>query len=170
MTAPTTDLVFAECGWCGASLAGCRGTRYCSNSCSTRARHATSRNPAKLLRTCALCAVEFSVQYPSDRRTFCGYSCSARARPPRTGQSDSNWRGGNATHPLYQVYIKIIDRCHNPNSKDYKRYGARGIHVCDRWRADLWKFVQDMGPRPTGLIEGTARALFSVDRIDNDGP
>ena len=24
-------------------------------------------------------------------------------------------------------------RCYNPNNKDYKRYGGRGIKICDEW-------------------------------------
>ncbi len=42
------------------------------------------------------------------------------------------------------------ERCHNPKSPDYARYGAVGIFVCDRWRhADgLTNFISDIGERP----------------------
>jgi len=53
------------------------------------------------------------------------------------------------------------DRCSNPLSKDYSRYGARGIRVCDRWLDSFQNFVEDMGEKPS--------SEYSVDRIDNDG-
>lgn len=68
----------------------------------------------------------------------------------------------------YYVWVSMIQRCINPKNKSYKNYGARGIRVCDRWKDSYEAFVSDMGPRPGG--ESVAgRALFSVDRIDNDG-
>lgn len=60
----------------------------------------------------------------------------------------------------YVSWRSMIDRCTNPRSPNYVRYGGRGITVCPEWRASLAVFVADMGPRP----EGT-----SLDRINNDG-
>jgi hypothetical protein len=28
-------------------------------------------------------------------------------------------------------------RCYNPNNRDYPRYGAKGVTVCDEWRTDF---------------------------------
>lgn len=55
----------------------------------------------------------------------------------------------------------MIQRCHNPKSSSYARYGGRGIVVCDRWRSSVAAFLADMGERPAGM---------SIDRLDNDGP
>ncbi len=33
---------------------------------------------------------------------------------------------------LYDRYASILSRCFNPNNKEYKNYGGRGITVCDR--------------------------------------
>lgn len=56
----------------------------------------------------------------------------------------------------------MIQRCTNPKREKFKRYGARGIVVCNRWRESFENFLADMGERP----EGT-----TIDRFpDNDGP
>ena|SRR5258708_26306366 len=51
-------------------------------------------------------------------------------------------------------------RCFNPNDKDYKDYGGRGITVCPEWHESFDMFLLCVGSRP----EGT-----SISRIDNDG-
>jgi len=61
----------------------------------------------------------------------------------------------------YHAWSSARQRCNNKNGRDYKRYGARGIYMCDRWSTfDL--FLEDMGPRPS--------TKHQLDRIDNDGP
>jgi len=54
----------------------------------------------------------------------------------------------------------MIARTTNPQCKDWKYYGGRGIIVCDRWRDSFEDFLADMGERPAGL---------TIERIDNDG-
>lgn len=63
-------------------------------------------------------------------------------------------------HPLYVTWQKMKDRCYNPNSHAYSKYGGRGIKVCERWH-DFNNFVYDMGEKPT--------KQHTLDRIDNDG-
>lgn len=63
--------------------------------------------------------------------------------------------------PEYSVWNGMISRCNNPNVKEYKNYGGRGIKVCERWRRSPAPFLSDMGPRPT--------PKHQIDRIDNDG-
>lgn len=52
-------------------------------------------------------------------------------------------------------------RCFNKAAKDYIRYGARGITVCDRWKNSFENFIADMGFKPT--------IKHTLDRINNDG-
>ncbi len=64
------------------------------------------------------------------------------------------------SHPLYGAWVGLLDRCNNPNGKDYKNYRARGITVCSRWESSFESFIEDMGDKPT--------PKHSLDRIDND--
>lgn len=70
----------------------------------------------------------------------------------------------NSTHGLtqsrtYHSWNMMKQRCRNPKAKDYKKYGGRGITVCDRW-STFTNFLADMGLRPDDA---------TLDRIDNDG-
>lgn len=92
-------------------------------------------------------------------------SCGCLARERRSKL------GGFSKHPLYALWDGIIGRCTNPKDVSYYNYGGRGITVCERW-LDPWAFAEDIerkiGPRPEG-VSASGRALYSLDRIDNDG-
>ena len=34
---------------------------------------------------------------------------------------------------LQVIYMGMLQRCCNPNCKDYPRYGGKGVTVCDSW-------------------------------------
>lgn len=53
-------------------------------------------------------------------------------------------------HPLYVTWHGMRQRCLNQKNSNYRRYGGRGITICERWLADFWAFVADMGERPEG--------------------
>jgi hypothetical protein len=60
---------------------------------------------------------------------------------------------------IYRCWKNMKSRCINPNNKDYRYYGGRGIKVCDRWLI-FENFLQDMIESPSDL---------SIDRIDTNG-
>ena len=62
------------------------------------------------------------------------------------------------TSPTYNSWSHMLQRCTNPNNKDYHLYGGRGIAVCQRWRM-FANFLEDMGMAPSN---------FQIDRINND--
>jgi hypothetical protein len=68
----------------------------------------------------------------------------------------------------YRIWLGILARCNNPTKHDYPHYGGRGIKVCKRW-LKFENFYADMGPRPEGKTP-SGRPIYSIDRIDNDGP
>ena len=51
----------------------------------------------------------------------------------------------------------MLDRCYNPLSDSYDRYGGSGVTVSSEWRSDFGQFFTDMGDRLAGQ---------SLDRID----
>lgn len=63
---------------------------------------------------------------------------------------------------LYRRYYHIKERCYNPNSKAYKRYGGRGIAMCDEWLNSYQAFEEWC------LSHGFSKEL-AIDRINNDG-
>ena len=68
-------------------------------------------------------------------------------------------RQGNGNR-IYKLWSAIKDRCFNPDSKHYARYGGRGITMHPAWVDDYATFAADIGERPKGM---------TLDRIDNNG-
>lgn len=69
------------------------------------------------------------------------------------------YRKRGRVNPNYDAWSHMNQRCMNPNDKEYKNYGGRGIKVCRRWKR-FANFIEDMGERPT--------EKHSLDRIDNN--
>lgn len=74
-------------------------------------------------------------------------------------------RAKHTTHGLrrtkvYRTWQGMRVRCNTESSKDYPRWGGRGIRVCDRWNS-FEAFFEDMGHPPS--------RFHSIDRIDNAG-
>ncbi len=81
--------------------------------------------------------------------------------------------GRNLTrrHPAYNRWQNIRQRTTNPNHPRYKDWGGRrtylcpaGIFIVAEWR-DFARFIEDIGEPP-----GRRYDLYSIDRINNDGP
>lgn len=63
--------------------------------------------------------------------------------------------------PEHRSWTAMKDRCGNPNTQWWHRYGGRGIVVCERWVNSFETFLADMGPRPS--------RRHSIERENNDG-
>lgn len=82
-------------------------------------------------------------------------SCGCEAYKP-----DPN---ADTKDPLYNIWNGIMQRCFNPKSENFAKYGGRGITVCEDWQT-LKGFASGIlaliGPRPS--LE------HSVDRVPNE--
>ena len=61
----------------------------------------------------------------------------------------------------YKCWQKLKERCYNPNCKEYKNYGGRGINVCKEWINSFQCFINDMGNKYS--------EKHSIDRINVNG-
>ena len=98
----------------------------------------------------------------SGRTSSCGcYKLQRIAESHTTHGHTKNHGKGSAT---YRSWVAMRRRCHEPGASNYRWYGARGVHICDRWMGtDGFKcFLEDMGESPS--------AKHSIDRFpDKDG-
>jgi hypothetical protein len=77
-------------------------------------------------------------------------------------KSCSQQKSQDIERPIeYHTWMAMTQRCYNPNSKDYKNYGARGITVCDLWRDSFEAFYMMVGQRP--------EPHYTIERIDTNG-
>lgn len=95
----------------------------------------------------------FSSQLRRKQTQSCGCLCVDRTKQANTIHGKKGTR-------IYRIWNGMLNRCRNPNSKDFARYGASGIAVCDLWKS-FERFYEDMG-EPTTI-------KHSIDRIDGYG-
>lgn len=62
---------------------------------------------------------------------------------------------------IASIFNGMKDRCYNQNCKDYKRYGAKGIKICDEWIENPKLFEE------WSLLNGYEEHL-TIDRIEED--
>lgn len=80
----------------------------------------------------------------------------------RTRNADGSFQKlhGMAHTKIYNKWCSMRERCNNPHSKSYKRYGAKGIRVCAEWDDSFDAFYR--WAVDTGYSDG-----LTIDRIDN---
>lgn len=102
------------------------------------------------------CGTEKTV-YESNLIRETSKSCGCLARELT---SINNSTHGKTRSPTHTVWMLMKQRCLNSKIPAYKKYGGRGITICDAWLT-YEGFVADMGERPAGM---------SLDRYpDNNG-
>jgi hypothetical protein len=82
--------------------------------------------------------------------TTCG---DLNAHPRKHGKSNTR---------LFSIWQDMKNRCKNPNIKNYKNYGERGIRVCDEWINSFemfWNWAVNNGYQQN----------LTIDRINSNG-
>lgn len=91
-------------------------------------------------------------------RTMMGHAPSFT----RKGEEHPQYRHGRGStrlrDPLYLTWSRMKRRCQNKNSKDYSRYGGKGVVVCERWQSFI-NFYEDMS--------SIYKVGLSIERTDN---
>lgn len=107
-------------------------------------------------------------------RCKCGNEKVVRGNDLRRGKSTScgcfrsdfvskKFSKHKQTHTrLYGIWAAIKRRCFGKNTYYYKRYGGRGITVCDEWKNNFISFYN-------WSIKNGYKSNLSIDRIDNNG-
>lgn len=97
----------------------------------------------------------------------CGKTHEANAKNVLKGKQrscgclhDGRPSHGLSKTPEYRIWGEMIQRCTNPDNKNFVNYGGRGIKVCERWRS-FASFYEDIGPRPSPSL--------TIERVDNNG-
>jgi hypothetical protein len=91
----------------------------------------------------------------SGNTTSCGCVHLAKARERLTTHGMKHTR-------IYRTWQGMLRRCDNPNTKDFKYYGGRGITVCDIWKSSFQAFYN------WAIANGYDDTL-TIDRIDVNG-
>lgn len=125
-----------------------------------------------------LTVISLAVDIPGKKKKWlcrcsCGNECVVAASNLRSGHSkhctqcgykltaQKETKHGETGTRLYGVWNAMKTRCQNPNTKEYRDYGARGISVCDEWQDSATFFEW---AKRSGYNEN-----LEIDRIDTNG-
>lgn len=90
-------------------------------------------------------------------------SCGCLRKETNVIRNKESSKHGLSQHRLFHVWSSMKNRCLNVASRSYRRYGGRGIKVCDEWKTDFYAFY-------VWSIENGYADNLTIDRINNDGP
>jgi hypothetical protein len=110
------------------------------------------------------------------QRVVCECECGNKTSPPlsallrtsggtkscgcRKGLNKHGHAKDGAPSRVYGIWHSMLQRCNNPNARNYHNYGGRGIKVCPEWH-DFKGFLASMGEPPSDS--------HTLDRLNNSG-
>lgn len=93
---------------------------------------------------------------------FCGLEIKTRLKDLKKARTCRHLTNGIKNERINRIFNGMIYRCYNSKDKSFKKYGEKGIKVCDEWRNNPKKFEE------WSLCNVYASNL-TIDRIDCDG-
>ena len=106
--------------------------------------------------SCGETATVYAMHLRSGRSESCGCLRGEQIGERSTKHNQAH-RGEQTS--TYRTWCSMWSRTRATKGEMFKKYGSRGITVCERW-LNFENFLADMGERPTGM---------TIDRVDNDG-
>ena len=106
----------------------------------------------------------------------CGNTCEVRSPDLRSGNTTSCGcikrrlsaqrltKHGKTGNKFHDLWCNMKQRCFCKTYASYKRYGGRGITVCDEWQNDFKAFYEYIS-----RLEHFGEEGYSLDRINNNG-
>lgn len=82
------------------------------------------------------------------------------------GCKHTSYGHGQTQTRLYAVWCSMKARCQRKTHHKYKRYGGRGIKVCEEWQSFPAFYTWAI---QNGYDEQADYGQCTIDRIDNDG-
>lgn len=92
-------------------------------------------------------------------------SCSCLQKD---GVKERSTKHGLYKDKIYGIWHGMKTRCYDKNDVHYKRYGGRGIIVCDEWKNDFKSFY-DWALKNGYKKSKSRNSNCQIDRINNDG-
>lgn len=155
------------CQFCGQALNKRSQVKFCSKQCAALHKNKLISEEVKGQRFEALVAISYVNNAQWKFKCDCGKTFITRLRSVKSGHAKScGCRAWDNAHNRsktaeYRVWDGMKDRCLRPANIGFKRYGGRGITICDRWLHSFENFLADMGHRPS--------PLHSIERKNNNG-
>lgn len=66
---------------------------------------------------------------------------SSASKKQTTCEACANLSHNLSKHPLYSIWNGIKQRCYSSARKDYKKYGQKGVTMCEEWRDSPEAFI-----------------------------
>ena len=124
-----------------------------------------SNKDKKYLVNCLRCGSEKKMLGGNIRRCIKSFNQGCKcngANPNNSGMFKSDiGLHGYSSHPAYGTWEGMVRRCYSEKHIYFKRYGGRGITVCDEWRSSPENFIK-------WLCENGWKKGLEIDRKDNN--
>lgn len=94
-------------------------------------------------------------------------SCGCLKEDMKTFIGDMSLKYKYSNKRLYSVYKAMLDRCYNPDSREWHNYGGNGVKVYDAWLGEKGYDVFAEWAYSTGYDNNAKHGSCTLDRIDN---